>query len=295
MAVETTIGFGGTGLMGAAMVRRLLQAGHRVMVWNRTPEKAAPLVADGAVLAADPAELARHCETVILCLTDTRAVEQVAFGQNGLTGLNSQTGALRRVVDHSSISPNATRAIAQRLKAETGADWVDAPVSGGIAGAANGALVVMAGGEAAAIDQASAAMRAYARAITRMGDSGAGQVAKLCNQTVVATTLCAIAEAVSLAQRSGIDAAALSTALAGGWADSVLLQTFVPRMTTPPAQSIGALATMLKDVDNVAEAMQQAEVHAPVLMAVQERFRQGKAQGLGEADLSQIVRVTKPA
>jgi 3-hydroxyisobutyrate dehydrogenase-like beta-hydroxyacid dehydrogenase len=292
MADLSTIGFGGTGLMGAAMVRRLLQAGHRVMVWNRTPEKAAALVAEGAVLAADPAELAQHCETVILCLTDTRAVEEVAFGPKGLS---SRPGALRRVVDHSSISPTATRNIAQRLKAETGADWVDAPVSGGIAGAANGALVVMAGGEAAAIDQASAAMRAYARAITRMGDSGAGQVAKLCNQTVVATTLCAIAEAVSLAQRSGIDAAALSTALAGGWADSVLLQTFVPRMTTPPAQSIGALATMLKDVDNVAEAMQQAEVHAPVLSAVQERFRQGKAQGLGEADLSQIVRVAKPA
>lgn len=295
MADLSTIGFGGTGLMGAAMVRRLLNAGHRVMVWNRTPEKAAALVAEGAVLAADPAELARQCETVILCLTDTRAVEQVAFGQNGLKGLNSQPAALRRVVDHSSISPTATRAIAQRLKAETGADWVDAPVSGGIAGAANGALVVMAGGDAAAIEQASAALRAYARTITRMGDSGAGQVAKLCNQTVVATTLCAIAEAVSLAQRSGIDAAALSTALAGGWADSVLLQTFVPRMATPPEHSIGALATMLKDVDNVAEAMQQAEVHAPVLMAVQERFRQGKAQGLGEADLSQIVRVAKPA
>ena len=292
MADVSTIGFGGTGLMGAAMVRRLLQAGHRVMVWNRTPEKAAALVAEGAVLAADPAELAQHCETVILCLTDTRAVEQVAFGSNGLS---HRPGALRRVVDHSSISPTATRAIAQRLKEQTGADWVDAPVSGGIAGAANGALVVMAGGDAAAIEQASPALRAYARAITRMGDSGAGQVAKLCNQTVVATTLCAIAEAVSLAQRSGIDAAALSTALAGGWADSVLLQTFVPRMTTPPAQSIGALATMLKDVDNVAEAMQQAAVHAPVLMAVQERFRQGKAQGLGEADLSQIVRVAKPA
>ncbi|NIM43441.1 MAG: NAD-binding protein [Hydrogenophaga sp.] len=295
MAELSTIGFGGTGLMGAAMVRRLLQAGHRVMVWNRTPGKAAALVAEGATLAADPAELTQHCETVILCLTDTRAVEQVAFGQNGLKGLNSLPGALRRVVDHSSISPTATRAIAQRLKAETGADWVDAPVSGGIAGAANGALVVMAGGDAAAIEHASPALRAYARAITRMGDSGAGQVAKLCNQTVVATTLCAIAEAVSLAQRSGIDASALSTALAGGWADSVLLQTFVPRMTTPPAQSIGALATMLKDLDNVAEAMQQAEVHAPVLMAVQERFRQGKAQGLGEADLSQIVRVAKPA
>lgn len=292
MADLSTIGFGGTGLMGAAMVRRLLQAGHRVMVWNRTPEKAAALVAEGAVLAGDPAELAQHCETVILCLTDTRAVEAVAFGPQGL---NRRPGALRRVVDHSSISPTATRDIAQRLKAETGADWVDAPVSGGIAGAANGALVVMAGGDAAAIERASPALRAYARAITRMGDSGAGQVAKLCNQTVVATTLCAIAEAVSLAQRSGIDAAALSTALAGGWADSVLLQTFVPRMTTPPAQSIGALATMLKDVDNVAEAMQQAEVHAPVLSAVQERFRQGKAQGLGEADLSQIVRVAKPA
>lgn len=291
MQATQRIGFCGLGLMGAAMVGRLLQSGHAVTVWNRSPDKAAALVQQGARLAADPAELARECELVILCLTDAPAVEAVTFGPAGL----SQSTVLRCVVDHSSISPTATRSIAQRLMAQTGAAWIDAPVSGGVAGAAGGRLAVMAGGDAAAIERCTPTLQAYARTVTRMGDSGAGQVAKLCNQTVVATTLCAIAEAVRLAQGNGIDAAALSTALAGGWADSVLLQTFVPRMTAPPGPTIGALATMLKDVDNVAEAAGLAGVHAPVLQAVQASFRRARAQGLGEEDLSQIVRLAASA
>lgn len=281
-----TVGFCGLGLMGGAMVGRLLQSGHNVMVWNRTPEKAHAFEQQGARVAADPAEMARECELVILCLTHEDAVREVVFGPHGL----SQGGALRHVVDHSSISPDATREMAQRLRTDAGATWVDAPVSGGVVGAANGTLAVMAGGDPVAVEHCAGPMRAYARTVTAMGPTGAGQVAKLCNQTIVATTLCAIAEAVCLAQRSGIDASALTTALAGGWADSVLLQIFVPRMTSTPGPGIGALSTMLKDVDNVVRAAQAAEVHAPVMRAVQERFRQAQAQGLGEADLSQIVR-----
>ena len=285
------VGFCGLGLMGGAMVKRLLQAGHEVMVWNRTRDKAAAFEELGARRATDPAELASRCEVVILCLTHEQAVQDVVFGDAGL----SRHETMRYVVDHSSISPEATRRFAHRLRTDTGAAWVDAPVSGGVAGAAHGALAVMAGGESADIEHCTALMRAYARTITPMGPSGAGQVAKLCNQTIVATTLCAIAEAVCLAQRSGIDASALPTALAGGWADSVLLQTFVPRMISSPEAGIGALSTMLKDVDNVVRAVQGADVHAPVLLAVQERFRQAMAQGLGDADLSQIVRVSRSA
>lgn len=291
MTRANTVGFCGLGLMGGAMVGRLLQSGQDVVVWNRTPEKARAFEQQGARVAADPAAMARDCELVILCLTHEDAVREVLFGPRGL----AQGGALRYVVDHSSISPDATREIAHRLRADAGAAWVDAPVSGGVVGAANGTLAVMAGGDAEAIEHCAVTMRAYARSVTAMGPTGAGQVAKLCNQTIVATTLCAIAEAVCLAQRSGIDASALTTALAGGWADSVLLQTFVPRMTSPTGPVIGALSTMLKDVDNVVRAAQGVQVHAPVMLAVQERFRQAKAQGLGEADLSHIVRVTGPA
>lgn len=291
MTRSHTVGFCGLGLMGGAMVTRLLQSGQDVMVWNRTPEKARAFEQQGARVATDPAAMARECGLVILCLTHEDAVREVVFGPRGL----SQGGALRHVVDHSSISPDATREIAQRLRADASAAWVDAPVSGGVVGAANGTLAVMAGGDPADIEHCAGPMQAYARTVTAMGPTGAGQVAKLCNQTIVATTLCAIAEAVGLAQRSGIDAAALTTALAGGWADSVLLQIFVPRMTSAPGPGIGALSTMLKDVDNVVRAAQAADVHAPVMLAVQARFRQAQAQGLGEADLSQIVRVGRPA
>lgn len=184
-----------------------------------------------------------------LGLTHEDAVREVLFGPRGL----GQGGALRYVVDHSSISPDATREIALRLRADTGAAWVDAPVSGGVAGAANGMLAVMAGGEPEAVEHCAAPMRACARSVTTMGPTGAGQVARLCNQT------------------------------------------FVPRMTSPTGPGIGALSTMLKDVDNVVRAAQGAQVHAPEMLAVQERFRQAQAHGRGDAGLSQIVRVAGPA
>lgn len=287
------IGFCGLGLMGSAMVTRLLRAGHAVTVWNRSPAKAAPLQDLGAQLAPDPAAVARDCTLVILCLTDEAAVLDVTFGPAGLAS-QAGVGALRCVLDHSSISPEATRRIAQRLRTEAGADWLDAPVSGGVAGAQAGRLAVMAGGNAEALSRCTLVMQAYARQVTRMGSSGAGQLAKLCNQTIVAATLCAVAEAVNLAERGGIDAAALPAALAGGWADSVLLQTFVPRMLAGAQHdvSVGALATMLKDVDNVATAAQAAGLYAPVLQAVQHRFRQAQAEGLGGQDLAMIAHVT---
>lgn len=283
------LGFCGTGLMGAPMVRRLLAAGHRVRVWNRSPEKAQALAQAGAELAASPAEAAANTQAVFLCLTDQDAVEATVFGPQGIHLAHGGW-----LVDHSSISPGATRAFARRLREASGRVWVDAPVSGGAAGALAGTLSIMAGGPPDALQHTLPWMRAYAAKVTRMGDTGAGQIAKLCNQTVVACTVNAIAEAVALAEHSGIDASALNAALAGGWADSALLQIFVPRMTAPVGEPLGALATMLKDVENVAALAQETGTTMRGLQGVRDSYREAARQGLGQSDLSELVRVPWP-
>jgi 2-hydroxy-3-oxopropionate reductase len=311
------IGFCGPGLMGAPMIRHLLHAGHAVHVWNRTRAKAEALVADGASVVDAPRELAGRCDAVLLCVADAAAVEETVFGAAGLLSAGlAAPGRLRWIVDHSSIPPAATRAFAQRAAAfgasfrassrgpsapavardATGTDaarigWIDAPVSGGVAGAHAGTLAVMAGGAAADVDAVKPLLDAYASRVTHMGGVGAGQTAKLCNQTIVTATVAAIAEAVSLAQRSGLDAAKLTEGLAGGWADSVLLQTFVPRMTQTGLTPIGAFRTFQKDVDTVAAAAYETGTPMPVSSTVQQLLRLGAAMGLAEADLSAFIDV----
>jgi 3-hydroxyisobutyrate dehydrogenase-like beta-hydroxyacid dehydrogenase len=279
------LGFCGLGLMGAPIASRLLQAGHHVQVWNRSLDKTRPALEKGATLAASPRDMAMQCEVVFTCLTDQSAVESTVFGQDGL----AQGNALKLLIDHSSMSPDATREFAQRLHTKCDARWIDAPVSGGTPGATAGTLAIMAGGDVEDIESVRPLMQAYARNITRIGRVGAGQLAKLCNQTIVATTLSAIAESICLCMDNGIDASVLRSALAGGWADSILLQIFVPRMTGAVESSIGAIQTMLKDVDNVAHAAQLAGTPMPVLSAVQQRFRIAVARGLGGEDMSRIV------
>jgi len=284
------IGFCGLGLMGAPMVRRLLAAGHAVKVWNRTPAKAASLAALGAQVSDTPAQAASEVDGVLMCLFDAAAVESVVFGQDGV----AQARGLKWLADHSSIPPDATRILAQRLAAGCGADWIDAPVSGGVPGVEAGTLAVMAGGPATHFEQAAAVMRAYAGNVTHMGPSGAGQATKLCNQTIVAATVVAIAEAIGFAERNGIDVDKLAPALAGGWADSRPLQVFAPRMIRAQAQSIGALATMLKDVDTVIAAAQKSGAPMPLTAGVQQTLRIAAAMGLGEAELSAVISVMLP-
>lgn len=284
------LGFCGLGLMGAPMVKRLLAAGHSVQVWNRSAAKAQPLAALGARVVQTPAQAAEGAEGVFMCVLDTAAVEAVVFGAEGIAKANG----LPWLVDHSSILPEATCTLADRLRAASGAEWIDAPVSGGVGGAEAGTLAVMAGGSAQHLDAAAKAMRAYAANITHMGPTGAGQVTKLCNQTIVATTVAAIAEALGLAESNGIDGSKLAAALAGGWADSRLLQVFLPRMREAQAQSIGALSTMLKDVDNVLAVAKASHTPMPVAGSVQQTMRLACAQGLAEAELSALISVIRP-
>ncbi|SDR52597.1 3-hydroxyisobutyrate dehydrogenase [Paraburkholderia fungorum] len=291
------IGFCGLGLMGLPMTRRLIDAGHSVRVWNRSHEKATALAEESSadvgaaprcVACRTPAEVARAADMVMLCLANADAVEAVVFGADGLaTGARDGT----TLVDHSTLSPSQTIALAQRWHARTGGHWIDAPVSGGTAGAAAGTLAVMAGGSANAFDAATPVIAAYAARVTRMGDSGAGQATKLANQTIVMTTIAALAEATRLAQHAGIDVTRIPAALQGGWADSVLLQTLMPRMIEPPVRASGTIRTMLKDLDAVEALADDSRVSLPVASLVRLWLARAVEQGLGDEDISQIVRV----
>ncbi len=281
------LGFVGVGLMGRPMVLRLLEAGHRVVVWNRSRDKLAPVLARGAVAAASPAEVARAAEVVMICVTDQRSVHQVLFGPEGIAA-GGAPGKL--VVDFSSIAPAAAREHAARLEAECGMGLVDAPVSGGVPGAEKGSLAIMAGGRAEHVERVRPLVAPLAQRFTRMGEPGAGQATKLCNQVIVGSLLPVLAEAARLAEAAGVDARLLPEALRGGWADSIPLQVFVPRMAArawdPP---LGAADTMLKDLDNALALAGEHGVTLPVLEDAARRYRLLAERGLGGQDPSALI------
>ena len=285
------LGYLGLGMMGSPMTRRLLDAGYPVTVWNRSEAKAAPLVKAGAKLAADPRAVANTSSVIFICLTDANAVEEVVFGPQGLSTVS---GAGKLVVDFSSIHPDAARSIAARLRTANGMDWIDAPVSGGSKGAEEGTLAVMAGGDAAAIERASPYVLAMARRLTHMGPIGAGQTAKLCNQIIVGCAMAVLAEATRLATNAGIDAGRLPEALAGGFADSIPLQLFVPRMVqgihSPP---LGHVATILKDLDAVVDVAQQTSTPVPMAALASQLFRMAKTSRGADADALEIYKLSE--
>ncbi len=288
MTKTPRIGFCGIGRMGEPMTQRLLAAGHEVAVWNRSSAKLDSLAAAGAVAKATPQALGESVDIALLCLGDGKAVEDVVFGAHGLAQAATPPACL---IDHSTLSPALTRALARRWATATGGVWIDAPVSGGTEGAANGKLAIMAGGPADTIEAVTPVMRAYAARVTRMGEVGAGQTTKLANQAIVATTLAGLAEAFVLAKRSGIDTAALPSALQGGWADSVLLQTLWPRMVNPPEQATGTVRVLLKDLDAIAELAEASATVQRVLPEVRRLLQDAAQRGMGDWDLSQVFRI----
>lgn len=284
------LGFCGLGLMGSVMVKRLLLAGHHVKVWNRSMAKAHALAALGAEVCTTPQEAATNVDGVLLCLLDATAVEQVVFGPKGIV----QASSISWLVDHSSIAPDRTQHFAQRWAQLQNSSWVDAPVSGGVAGTETGTLTIMAGGNPAALVAATPALEAYAARITHLGPAGAGQTAKLCNQAIVAATLNAIAEAISLARAAGMDASKLPQALQGGWADSKLLPLFTPRMLEAQEHVIGTLDTMLKDINGTLELAKQTQTPTALISTVQQNLLQASALGLGSAEISALVCLSHP-
>jgi len=275
------IGFIGLGAMGTPMARRLVAAGHDVTTWARSGK-----TIDGAEQADSPAALARMCEIVIACVSDTAAVEQVVFGTGGVAQ-GAATGKL--LIDHSTIHPVATRGFAERLRA-TGMGWVDAPVSGGVAGATNGTLIAMAGGEANDIARAEPVMKAYAQRITHLGPNGAGQAGKVCNQLLIGAAVAAVAEALSFAARFGVDAARIPDALAGGWADSTVLQRHARMMARAEPDNIDG-RLMLKDMDIACDMGRATGTPMPITTAVAELYRLMIAQGHAAAGQIGLIKL----
>jgi 3-hydroxyisobutyrate dehydrogenase len=264
------IGFIGLGRMGAAMVKRLCETGAPPTIWNRDASKTASLQALGCTVAKTPQDVAKASDCVMACVHDASAVEEILFGPQGVSH-----GAARAsvFVDMSTIGPVATRSLAPRLSDASGMSWVDAPVSGGVPGAQRGKLIVMAGGAADDVKRVEPALGRFAERITHVGDVGAGQAVKAINQLIVGGYVAIVAEALSLAERHGIDPGQLPDILKGGLADSNILQGQGRRMAAPELERGGSAAIMIKDLD-IAGSMASAVAHAlPVGSLVSQLYR----------------------
>lgn len=280
------LGFAGIGLMGEPIVHRLLAHGFAVAVWNRDPTKLDGVVAAGARPVATASALADDTDVVMLCLADTAAVETVVFGADGLAKGLTQGQV---VVDFSSIDPLATREFAARLHRGNGVHWIDAPVSGGTAGAAAGTLVMLVGAEAELLERVRPCFTPLAQRVSRLGGVGAGQTAKLCNQMIVACNAAVIAETAAMARRAGIDPAALTEALAGGFADSRPLQILLPQMAAHDFSLRWKVRTLAKDLAGAVDFGAQLGAALPMSVRGADLLAAHAAKGYADADLSTLI------
>ena len=242
---KPTLGFIGIGLMGKPMTLRLLNAGFSVNVWNRSPEKLLPVIKAGANASTSIAELVKASNIILLCLADTQAVESVIRNDILKNGSADQL-----LIDLSSIHPDSTRRLASILHEKCGMDWVDAPVSGGVAGAEQGTLAIMAGGSLKNINIARVVLAPLYKQLTHMGGTGSGQVTKICNQMIVSCNVLVIAEMIALAKQAGVAAEKIPEALSGGFADSRPLQIIGPEMATETFEPVKwRVKTLLKDLN----------------------------------------------
>lgn len=247
------------------MARCLLKAGYMVSVWNRSAAKAKALESDGAIVFASAAEAAANCDFVISMLSDGAAVTDVLF-----SGVTNGMKAGATVIDMSSIAPSTARDHSKKLDG-MGFAHLDAPVSGGTPGAQQGTLAIMAGGEIPVFEEAVPVFLAMGRPV-HVGPAGSGQIAKLCNQSIVASTIAAVAEALFLAKRSGADPVAVRAALRGGFAESRILELHGQRMLDRDFNPGGPAVLQLKDLDNALDAASDAGVKLPMTQQVRDRF-----------------------
>ncbi len=283
----TTVGYIGLGLMGAPMVRHLMQAGHRLVVHNRSRAIVDQLVAEGAKAAHSPQEVAAQVDVVFTNLPDSPDVERVALGSEGVIA-GAHPGLI--FVDNSTIKPETARYIAAEL-AKVGVRALDAPVSGGEIGAIQGTLTIMVGGPQDAFDAVLPLFRAMGKTVTRIGDSGAGQIAKAANQIIVAAQMAALAEALVLVQKSGVDPQRVVQAISKGsaqcWALDVKPERLFRRELRP-----GFKAHMQhKDLNIVLDTGNTYGVPLPITAAIQQLYRAMLAAGNGGLDNSAVITV----
>ena len=285
--IKYTLGFIGIGLMGRPMTLRLLAAGFNVHVWNRSPDKLEPVVKAGATACRTAGEVVEKAGVILLCLSDTEAVEAVvrySIINHGSPG--------KLIIDLSSIHPENTRLLAKLAQERCGMGWVDAPVSGGVSGAEQGNLAIMAGGSEEHVAVARDVLAPLYNQLTRMGEVGSGQITKICNQMIVSCNVMVIAEMMALAKQAGIDAARIPEALAGGFADSKPLQISGRDMAQAQFEPVKwKVKTLLKDLNMAADIAKRQGTSVPMSGLAAQLMQMHGGNGHLEHDPATLVKL----
>ena len=281
-----TVGFIGLGVMGRPMARNLLRHGFRLIVHSRSRGPVDEMVGAGATPAQSPADIARHSTRIITMLPDGPDVERVLAGPDGVLA-SLQPGSV--VIDMSTIAPATARRLAAQVQAR-GASMLDAPVSGGEIGAIDGTLSIMVGGDGSALDTVRPILAAMGNAerIIHIGESGAGQICKACNQLVIGGTLAAVGEAFALARKSGVDPSKVRAALMGGFAASRVLEVHGERLLQNNFKPGFPARLYRKDLKIVMDALSDAQAPAPVTAVVQQLLTALIADGKEALDYSAL-------
>lgn len=279
-------GFIGLGIMGRGMAANLLKAGFELFVWNRTAQKMDELVAAGARAANSPADLAARCDVIIICVSDTPDVEAVVLGEDGVM---HGVGEGKLVIDMSTISPQATRRIADRLDKKK-AHMLDAPVSGGSEGAANGTLSIMVGGEADQVQRALPFFKAMGKAISHIGGHGDGQSAKIVNQILVVGNALAMCEALLFGQAAGLDLDKTLAAVTQGAAGSWMLSNRGPQILKRDWRPGFTIDLQQKDLRLALSAADEQGIPLLGTSMVFALYRTLQAQGLGKEGNHALVK-----
>jgi 3-hydroxyisobutyrate dehydrogenase len=286
---KPTVGFIGLGIMGQPMALNLVKAGYRLVVFNRSREKADAMAGECVQVASSPAEVASRCQMVITIVTDSAAVEEVIAGPQGLLG-SVTTGSV--VIDMSTISP----AVEQRLDSElrkVSATLVDAPVSGGDIGAQNATLAIMAGGDRESFERSLPLFEAMGKTITYCGPVGSGQLTKLCNQILVSVSLLAVTEAITFARKTGLDPETMIEAVKGGAAGSWQLANLGPKIAARDFAPGFMIDLMQKDLRLVLEAAGTSSVCLSAASLVHQLFNAAQAKGLGREGTQALMKVVE--
>ena len=280
-----TVGFIGLGIMGKPMAKNLIEAGHELVVYNRTPKKAEELAGAGAVVAASPREVAAQSDVVVTMLPDSPQVEEVLVGEEGVFE-GVKEGAL--IVDTSTISPVITEELAARAK-EKGASMLDAPVSGGDVGAIEGTLSIMVGGSDEDFQRARPLFEAMGKTVTHVGGSGAGQVVKAANQIVVALTIEAVSEALVLGSKAGVAPEKILDVLGGGLAGNKVMEVKREKMLTHSFDPGFRIELHHKDLGIALAAGREYGVTLPVTAIVDQMLQNLRMRGRGDRDHSALL------
>ncbi len=281
------IGFIGLGLMGRPLALHLAKAGHALHLWARRPASLEPFKDSAATCHASPAAVAAHAEVVFTMVADAPDVEEVCFGVDGLDG-GARPGLI--VADMSTIAPAAAQGIGARWAARH-VEFLDAPVSGGEVGAINAALTIMVGGKPEAFERVRPLFETMGKSVNLIGGSGAGQVAKACNQILVSVTVTAVAEALNFAKKSGVDPAKVREALLGGFAYSRILELHGQRMLARNFKPGFKSWMQQKDLRIVMEEAHRLGLALPSAAAVAQMFNAMVGSGFGEDDTSGVLKL----